>query len=263
MARLFKVLVLLFGLGLMLLLGYSFVYSATQGAEERCEKLRVSVKDSAHHRFMTPERVEQYLQLRLGVLEGLRLDSINTHRIEGIIAELPSVREVQAYTVGLGELRINVWQRTPLFRIIDGKQGACYVDAHGRTFPLDSQYAAHVLVVSGNLPAPPPDITHCDSTTSVRWRTFWPQLFELVQYLQQDRLWKNLFCQVYIVSPQRVELIPRVGGQIVVLGAIDGYQYKLNKLWSYFRTDLPQEVRDQYAQIDLSYSNQIVCQKKR
>ncbi|PIE83942.1 MAG: hypothetical protein CSA07_04575 [Bacteroidia bacterium] len=257
-----RILALLLGGMLLLLAGYTFVYSAGQSAEERCEKIRVRVRDSAHHRFMTPERVEQHLQLRLGAIRGRLLDSINTHHIESIIGELPSVREAQAYALGRRELRIDVWQRTPLFRIIDQRQDACYVDAQGRTFPLDSQYAAHVLVVSGNIPAPPSDVARGDSTVAARWRPFWPQLFGLVQHLHQDRLWKNLFCQVYVVSPQRVELIPRVGGQVIVLGGLDQYEYKLNKLWSYFRADLPQGVRDQYAQIDLSYSDQIVCQKR-
>ncbi len=242
------------------LVTYTAVYSLRASGNAICRTVQVQVKDSALYRFVTPRRVKRYLQSSLGELVGLRLDSLNTYRIEQLLEKLSGVREAQAYSQIDGTLRIELLQRNPLFRVIDRKGNSYYIDKEGYSFPMDRNYSAHVIVVSGSIPERPSSTQTSGRVVGQR-SAFWDSLYGLLKYIQQDALWRNLFCQVYIANENRVELIPRVGGQIIVLGTLDNYEYKLNKLWSYYRADLALGVRDSYKQINLAYGNQVVCSR--
>lgn len=61
---------------------------------------------------------------------------------------------------------------------------------------------------------------------------------------------------------KEVELIPRVGRFRIVLGSLDDFEEKLNKLRLFYDQAIPKVGWDKYSVIDLKYKNQIVCTKK-
>lgn len=253
------------GLLLLVFAVLTMGYSSQQQRLLVCKSLRVDVVDSSHYRFVTPHRVERYLNNRIGALPGCRMREINTYQIEELLRALPAVREVSAYGTADGDLRIRVVQRLPMFRIMARDGRSCYVDSEGKSFPLDEQYTAHVLVVNGQISLPPDTLCmadegiHMDAKASSRG--FWHDLFDFANYLYQDSFWRSLIAQVYIAREDRIELIPRVGGQIIVLGDLHDYAYKMNKLWSLYRAQLPGVGLNQYSEINLIYSNQVVCKR--
>ena len=92
---------------------------------------------------------------------------------------------------------------------------------------------------------------------------YWNRMYEFLHFLLSDPLWSSQFSQVYIDSWQRIELVPRVGAQIVVLGTLENFVYKLNKLYSVYRSLLKEKVLEEYVTIDLQYSNQVICKRKQ
>jgi hypothetical protein len=56
-----------------------------------------------------------------------------------------------------------------------------------------------------------------------------------------------------------VELIPRAGDHVVVLGQLDGYEKKLDNLMLFYRQAAPAEGWGKWSRINLKYDNQIVC----
>ena len=252
-------------LSLLLFAVLTMAYSSQQQQLLVCKALRVNVLDSSRYRFVTPHRVERYLNNRIGALPGCRMREINTYQIEELLRALPAVREVSAYGTADGELRIRVAQRLPMFRIMARDGRSCYVDSEGKSFPLDEQYTAHVLVVSGQISLPPDTLCMAEEgpymASQASYRGFWHDLFDFASYLYHDSFWRALIAQVYIAREDRIELVPRVGGQIIVLGDLRDYAYKMNKLWSLYRAQLPGAGLNQYSEINLIYSNQVVCKR--
>ena len=72
----------------------------------------------------------------------------------------------------------------------------------------------------------------------------------------------NQIEQICVFPNKEVELIPRVGRFRIVLGALDDFEEKLNKLRLFYDQAIPKVGWDKYSVIDLKYKNQIVCTKK-
>ena len=59
-----------------------------------------------------------------------------------------------------------------------------------------------------------------------------------------------------------IELIPRVGDHVVLLGWLDGYERKLDKLLAFYRKAMPKEGWDKRNYINIKYDGQVVCSKR-
>ena len=59
-----------------------------------------------------------------------------------------------------------------------------------------------------------------------------------------------------------VELIPRVGEQIVYLGPLDDFESKLRRLRLFYSKAIDAVGWEKYARVNLEYDNQIICTKR-
>lgn len=257
----------------LLLLFFAFYGAGEQEKGIRCRRIEVSIADSPQLSFVTRERILNYLQTEQPDLLGTPIRSINTADLEQRIQHLSGVDEVQVYYGVDSCLRVDVWQREPLFRIVARSGRSCYVDRDGDLFPVDPNYTALVPVVSGRIEIPEQPslriaertqqgLLYPDTVVLVEDAAEWDRLFHFINYLLQDELWRSLFSQVYIDSWQRVELIPRLGGQLIVLGTLDNFRYKLDKFYSLYKALLQDPVLEEYSLIDLQYSNQVICHRR-
>jgi cell division protein FtsQ len=92
------------------------------------------------------------------------------------------------------------------------------------------------------------------------------ELAEFGQFLQADEFWNNQIEQIYVMRDRKgqsvVELVPRVGDQIVYLGALDDYEKKLRKLKTFYEKAVETVGWKKYARVNLEYDNQIICTKR-
>jgi cell division protein FtsQ len=80
--------------------------------------------------------------------------------------------------------------------------------------------------------------------------------------LQQDKFWKDQVQQINVVGKNEIELIPSLGNHIIILGTLENYQQKMNKLMKLYQDGLNVFGWNQYSTINLAYKNQIICTKK-
>ena len=82
-----------------------------------------------------------------------------------------------------------------------------------------------------------------------------------------DDFWNNQIEQIYVTKNRKgkrvVELVPRVGDQIVYLGVLDDYEKKLRKLRKFYDRAIGTVGWKKYAQVNLEYDNQIICTKRK
>ena len=96
--------------------------------------------------------------------------------------------------------------------------------------------------------------------------SFLANLINFVKFVEDDGFWNAFWVQINVrddgqegrYNPQ-VELVPRVGDQIVCLGALDDYRGKLTKLMSFYRNGLDYAGWESCHYIDLRYRGQVVC----
>ena len=81
-------------------------------------------------------------------------------------------------------------------------------------------------------------------------------------YLLDNDVLKHMFDHIYISQTGDIELVPKVGNHIVVLGSIDNLDEKFENLLAVYKEGFANSGWDKYVKLNLKYKNQVVCTKK-
>lgn len=211
----------------------------------KCTGLVIVVKDSLDKHFITNAELKALLKTAHLDPVGKEMRSIDTEAIENELMKNQMVAGVEVYKTPSGIIKLEVKQKIPILRVI--KAGVSYyVDNQGSTMPVSSRYVAHVPVASGYVEK---ELATTD-------------LYKFALFLQDDEFWNSQIEQLFIHSDGGVELIPRVGDHRIVLGNLDDFKEKLDKLLLFYGQVTPKMGWEKYSIINLKFKNQIVCTKK-
>ena len=90
-----------------------------------------------------------------------------------------------------------------------------------------------------------------------------PSIYKIASYINRDAFWKAQITQVFVDSAKEFVLIPRVGGQRIMLGDTTNLKQKLDKLFVLYKDGFNSNGKwNEYATINLKYKHQIICTKK-
>ena len=210
-----------------------------------CKGLQVTISDSASNSFISREDVRRYLDSEYGQYREVSLDSLDLDRIEQVLESKSAINRTEAFVTKDGMLNITITQRRPVVRF-QGSHGGYYADAEGRSFALQKSYASYVPVVDGKIPA----IT--DTVGIVRTT-------QLVNFLENDALWKGKFVQIRIDDKDDIILIPREGNERFIIGQPCKIEEKARKMEWYYTHIIPEKGSGHYKTVDLRFDGQIVC----
>ena len=87
-------------------------------------------------------------------------------------------------------------------------------------------------------------------------------IYYLVEYINDDSFWSAQIDQIYVDNNDEIDLIPRVGNQLIHLGSIENLEGKLRNLAELYDKVLPEVGWNKYSMINLEYKDQIVCKKR-
>jgi cell division protein FtsQ len=262
-----KIYTILRWLFLMVYIVVTLSFSHKEAQKVICNKINVSVDDSLVNSFITKRDIIRVIEKKGKTPIGMNICDVNTLELEEKLSSFNTVKSVEAYKSATGQLSISVTQRKPIVRIINQNNQSYYFDEEGKIFPWSYNYTSHVLVINGHIKEPF-KITNNLNVSS--WKPneqdsiqpFIYKLFEFAQFITQDKFWNAQIAQVYVDRENDIELIPRIGGHIILLGGLDNYEKKLKKLNLFYKKALPSEGWNKYKTINLKYKNQVVCTKR-
>lgn len=212
-----------------------------------CMGTIVSVGDSVDYKFVNETDVLEYIDSKNINPSGLSYKNIHLHDMERMIASMPFVKDAQCYKSPRGYLCIDIIQRKPLLRIMTPTQNL-YLDSEGQLMDTSQDFTAYVPVLSS------------EKTLDVDFLS--TEMYEFAYYVFNDKFLSTLVEQVYIDSKDKVEIVPRIGSHIVVLGTLDGYKKKMTRLKKLYENGFSKVGWNKYKKIDLTYDNQAVCTKE-
>lgn len=223
-----------------------FASGKSNSASQRkvCSNLKISITDKDKKNLISNEEIAVLLKEKDLNPIGKKLEKIKTKSIEDVIEKHPMVRHAECFKTPEGAIQVNITQRTPVLRIIGAEN--YYVDDLRKPMPIPSNHAAYVPVFSGN-------VTKKMATGAI---------YDFAQFLNKDEFWGNQIDQINISPNMKVELVPRVGDHIIVLGNFDRYEKKLEKLRKFYLYGLNEIGWNSYSKIDLQYKDQVVCTRK-
>ena len=192
--------------------------------------------------------------------------NVDPRRIEHVLENNAFIQSAEVYEQLNGVLHADVKVRQPILRIYTQTGQSVYLDDEGKFMPLSHQYAARTPITNGyvsvnlrsligrNILEIADSLEHPDIAV-IR------ELYLIVNKCREDEFWKAQFNQFYVNANHEIEIIPRVGDHIVLVGDAKNIDKKLNKLRLFYNKGLNKTGWNEYKTINLKYANQVVCSK--
>lgn len=246
---------------------------AERRAEARVERIRIVVADSARSGAVTPGMVHGWLRDAGMKIAGERTNDVNTLAIVRLVRSHLFVERVRVTTDLAGNLDIVLTQRRPMLRLSTEDGYDCYITDGGYVLPVQAHAAHYVPVVTGRFEVPfqrgyagTLDSLANGEKNYTESYLFLSNLINFVKYIEENDFWRAQVVQINVLGSGRgkepqIEIVPRAGDQVVLLGSLDGAPEKLEKLKLFYRGALDWEGWDGHRYIDLRFKNQIVCTK--
>ncbi len=232
-----------------------------------CSGIIINIKDSSGIDFVDEKDITQIIQNKFGSLAGKSISSINISLLEKIINTNPFIYDAEVFSTIDGKLNIEVKQRIPVLRVINYSNESFYIDREGIFMPPSEKYTARVPVASGFIFDKESQkkariYVDKESTDSLVSKTKIDQLFNIISYTNQSSFWNSAIEQLYVNANGEIEMIPRVGNHIVILGDDNFLDEKFKKLFVFYQKGLNKKGWNKYSTINLKYKDQVVCTKK-
>ena len=244
-----KLKIILISLGIFAIASYlifSVVSFSGRNSEKVCSELIINIKDSTELGFVNEKKIALILRKENLNPIGKTMKEINTATIEKTLLKHPVIKKAECYKTSSGNIKIDIWQKKPMFRIMLNNGNNYYIDYEKKKLPLSDDFVAYVPIVTG--------------TASNEFIT--NELFDFIDFLQKDKFWNSQIIQIDVDSSKEIELTPRVGNHIILFGTLENYNDKLDNLLKLYQEALNTGGWNQYSKIDLRYRNQIICTKK-
>jgi len=244
--------------GLCTGMAFLYRYVRQESAQIVCGRLEVNFADSL--RFVTERDIRDYLDKRYGAFIGERLDSVQLARIEDMIESRSSVRRCEAWTTDDGVLHLEITQRAPVLRFMNGEQGF-YVDDRGYIFPLHPTYTAPVPVVEGAIPVNIPAGFKGEAREEHE-RAWIAGVLAMNRFTSASRTWQRRITHIRV----------RPGGELCLdldgrdeqfyVGQPDNIPDKFMRIDRYLGVIAPSKPEGYYKTVNVKYNQQIICRQK-
>lgn len=192
--------------------------------------------------FITKAAVNKLLIVNQQQLAKTSKDSLDLNKLEQKLNQNPMIANAEVFETIKGDLGAVVTQRQPIARVM-GKQ-AFYIDSEGKKMPLSENYSARVPLVSG--------IT----TKNIA------ELFPLLEKIQQDKFLTEQITGIQKKSSGDYVLKLRENDMTINFGQILEIDRKVNNFKAFYKKAYTAKTLNSYSQVNLKFSNQVVCTKK-
>ncbi|KAA6344279.1 hypothetical protein EZS27_008096 [termite gut metagenome] len=212
-----------------------------------CHDVILIIKDSVNTGFITKREITDILQQAKLDPKNKSMDLINTRAIEETLSKHVLIDRVECYKTLSGKLCVEVNQRIPILRIMSRNGENYYIDNKGKVMPVNIKSIIHLPVATGSV-----DKSFATNT-----------LYKLGLFLYKNKFWDAQIEQINVLPKGEIELVPRVGDQIIFLGTAENLEQKFDRLHKFYLKVLNEVGWNKYSRINLEFENQIVCTKRK
>lgn len=224
---------------------YAFFHVNAEKSNSVCQNVTIEITDSVRVGFITRQEVQRILERSKLYPLGKKVAEVNGQQIEDRLMKNPFISKVVCYKSGT-QIYITVQQRLPVMRVMASNGDDYFLDSAGKVLPR-LNYAADLVVATGNIT---PDYAK-------------KYLVRIGSHLQRDPFWNDQIEQINVDSRGNVEMVPRVGNQIIYVGKPVNMFQKFKHLRAFYNKVAGEVGWNKYSRINVEYANQIICTKKQ
>ncbi len=243
--------------GFLLLIGLLLYSAIGRKKESFAEGVEIEVVPLKSGDKLISERdVRQALLRSFGnTLEGTELANLEVERMERVLEQDPFVLDADAYIDQHNVFHLKIKQREPVLRVLDINGGNYYLDKDGIKMPPSPNFAARVMVATGNIAPYMLDFKKHKKRSTLK------DLFSLTETLLADEFLSGFIQQIHINGNGEFILVPLIGDQKIILGSGRKVDDKLRRLKIFYQQGMPYTGWRIYESINLSFNGQVVCKK--
>lgn len=193
--------------------------------------------------YITDENIHQILFNDIDTNGEIRRNDLRIKDLESRLDNNPMIDNSEVYVTVDGILKTKIKQREPIARIFNG-QNFYYLDNKGREMPLSRAYSARVPIIVGTV-----------NTQNLE------DVYFLAQYIYNDKFLSENVIEIG-VDKKLFRLRMRIADFDVILGDISDLKIKFDNLKAFYKKASKDNILNKYHQVNLQYSNQVVCTKK-
>lgn len=223
-----------------------------------CKGVNIVISDATTHGFINNNEIKKRLENLNIYPKGKPLNLVSCRKIEEELLKTPFVKTAECYKDEGGTINVSITQRLPVVRIKSINNDDYYIDDKDCVMP-NSDYTSDLIIATGFI----------SRTYSTRY------VSALARKLMEDDFCRNLFQQINITHNLGVELIPRIGNNVIYLGQLpvsniksertkminEFLDKKMSRLEAFYRYGLPIAGWNKYSDISLEFDNQIICKR--
>ena len=124
----------------------------------------------------------------------MKISAINLEQIEQLMLEESHIERASCYYDAAGRLCIKVVPQQPILHVISQKGEDYYLSSTG------------LSMSTGTF-----NVDLCVATGNITKKFAAEHLLEFARYIHDDLFWSEQIEQIHVVSPEQIELYPRVG----------------------------------------------------
>ena len=211
-----------------------------------CTALQIDILDSAQATFISKDGIENMLQKYRLHPVGQPMNTISPFKIEHTIESDSFIRRAICSITPGCRIRLAVIQRIPLLRVMADNGEDYYIDDAGTRMEARG-YEADLPVATGTVT---PDFAR-------------KKLKTLGNFLRNDTFWDGQVEQIVVKPNGEVDLIMRIGDQIVHFGKIEDVSIKFRNLYAFYTDIMPKVGWYKYSEISVAYDGRIICKRRK
>lgn len=223
-----------------------------------CNSIHVHIMDSLENGILTNEEVMSMIRQSDRKILGYPIKEINTRDMEKVLKSHPAIKYVEIYKRVEGSLNIDIRQRKPILRMINGNQESYYIAEDGSIMPLSDKYTTRIVIANGYIQGSK-DVENLLAVEGDSHDDLIEALYRIALYIEKNDFWRVQIEQLYVDRNGEVEIIPVVGAHIIKFGPPVEIERKFQKLLAFYEQGLNKIGWNRYQTINLKYEGQVVC----
>jgi cell division protein FtsQ len=220
------------------------VWCSTRCNSSPCTEVSIVVKDSLKRHFVDATEIEGYLKSKGCYPLGDSMRLVDCHSIEQCLLNHDMVRKAECYQSPFGKVSIMIYQRIPVMGVVSN-DGCYYVDSERRVMPVRGEMDNALLILRG----------------AVSERAAREEYYDFVEWLSADEYWSTRIRDIYVHNPKNLVLRQKELKAKIILGELDGYAGKMEKLRVLYTQGLDEIGYPDYSEYDLRFDKQVVGRK--
>ncbi|MEO6190099.1 MAG: hypothetical protein ABIO44_06775 [Saprospiraceae bacterium] len=180
------------------------------------------------------------------------IQGLNSALLESTLERMHVIHHAEVYVDAMENLHVDVYQRDPLFRVMESTGDQFYVDSEGKKIPASMNYSARVPVVTGILQAWSGEDVWNKANTSYKIA------FNVMKEIVKDPFINSLVEQVDMDSNGELTFIPKIGFEKIQFGKAELILEKLEKLKFFYKEGLRYEGWNVYQTLNLKVKDQVI-----